>query len=425
MNDAQGNENHFYRFLLGDLRPDEQEQIEIRLLEDGELQEVIQAAEFDLIDDYIRGDLSTDDISRFERIFLNSPARRRKLATSRILLNSNTEVAEAIPSADNLSQSSRRPKKNMTSWSMAVRIAAGALLLVGIGVVGGRVLLPWWQVREGMSMLNDAYSKGRPIEARLSGFRYAPWEKDRSSNEQLTDYALRDQANLTLLEVARAHPNAKTHQALGISYLLKGEINEAIDQFKKALTYDPSNARIHNCLGAAFMQFAIIKQRQLDQLNKSNTPLIEHLSGEILSDLSQANEHFSQAMQQDSLLAEGVFNQALCLERLGLIDQALDRWESYLKLDHEGEWAKEAREKQEALKKRKDRTFFDTERIFRNFLAAYDSGDEENIWQSFMRGCQQNGNLITELLLDQYLESFVKGRRAEAQNKLEIVTTAG
>jgi CHAT domain-containing protein/tetratricopeptide (TPR) repeat protein len=428
MNDAQENETHFYRFLLGDLPPDEQERIEIRLLEDGDFQEVIQAAEFDLIDDYIRGDLTAEDVRRFERVFLNSPARRRKLATARILLNSNAEVAESPTSGKviDLSQPpSRRRPKNMPAWRLAVRLAAAILLLAGVGVTGWRVILPWWQVRHGLAMLNEAYSKGRPFEARLSGFRYASRENDRSGNERLTDYTLRDQASLTLLSVARTHPNAKTYQALGSSYLLKGEIEEAIDQFKKALTYDPSNARIHNDLGAALMELAINKQRQLDSLKEKETQASERLPGEILSDLSLANEHFSQALQLDSRLAEALFNQAVCLEHLGLIDQALERWESYLQLDPESGWAREARERVEALKKRKDQTLFDTDRIFRNFLAAYDSGDEEKIWQSFMRGSQQKGNLITDLLLDQYLELFARGRHSEAQNKLDIVTTAG
>ena len=274
-------------------------------------------------------------------------------------------------------------------------------------------------------MLNEAYSQGRPIESRLSGFQYASWEKDRSSNERLVDYTARDQADLMLLGVARAHPSTKAYQALGSSYLLKGEIKEAIDQFKKALTYDPSNARIHNDLGAALMELAIDKQRRLDSLNEKEAQAAEQLPGEILSDLSLANEHFSQAMQQDSRLVEGLFNHALCLERLGLIDQALERWESYLQLDPESGWAREARERVEALKKRKDRTFFDADRIFRSFLAAYDSGDEESIWRSFMRGSQPKGNLITELLLNQYLELLARGQRAEAQIKLGPIITAG
>jgi len=137
MNDTQENENPFYRFLLGDLSPNEQERIEIRLLDDLESQELIQATEFDLIDDYIQKDLTAEDVQRFEQVFLNSPARRRKLAAARILLNSNPEATEATPSGKviDLSQPAlRKGSKNTPAWRLAVRLAASILLLARIGV---------------------------------------------------------------------------------------------------------------------------------------------------------------------------------------------------------------------------------------------------------------------------------------------------
>src|SRR5215813_727702 len=106
MNDAQDNEKLLYRFLLGEASPDEQEGIEIRLLED---------AEFDLIDDYIRGDLTAGEVRSFEQTFLNSSARRRKLDTARVLLNSNAALPEAVPlgRGSGLAQhSSPRPSKD-------------------------------------------------------------------------------------------------------------------------------------------------------------------------------------------------------------------------------------------------------------------------------------------------------------------------
>src|SRR5262245_36908303 len=187
MNAAPDNEKLFYRFLLGEALPDEQERIEIRLLEDAELQEVIQSAEFDLIDDYIRGDLTAEEVRSFEQTFLNSPARRRKLEMASVLLKSNAEIAEESLSSEviNLARHSSGARSKKTfAWRMAMRIAAGILLLAGSVVTGWRFVLPWWQVREGLAMLNDVYSQGRPIESRLSGFQYASWEKDRSSNER-------------------------------------------------------------------------------------------------------------------------------------------------------------------------------------------------------------------------------------------------
>jgi CHAT domain-containing protein len=405
MNDAPDNEKLFYRFLLGEASPDEQERIEIRLLEDAELQEMIQSAEFDLIDDYVHGHLTAEEVRSFERNFLNSPARLRKIEMARVFQGAHSKKTQ-----------SRR---------MAAGIAA-AVLLIAISVAAlWYFVLPWWQVRQGLAMLNEAYSQGRPIESRLSGFQYASWEKDRSGNDRLTDYTARDQADLTLLGVARSRPSAKAYQALGSGYLLKGEIEEAIDQFNRALAYDPSNARIQNDLGAALMESAMRKRQRLEALSDHRSQSGEQLSVEILSDLSRANEHFSQALQKDSGSTEALFNQSLCLERLGLIDQAMESWEKYLRLDSESQWAAEARAKLEALKKQKDRTFFDGDRIFRNFLDAYEAGDEEGIWRSFVMGSRQRGNLITEVLLDQYLGARSRGRRAEAQNRLDILITAG
>src|SRR5262249_31972610 len=122
MNDTGDNHKFFYRFLLGEAPPDEQEQFEIRLLEDAELQEVIQAAEFDLIDDYIRGDLTGPEARSFERNFLNSPARRRKLEMARILLNPHGAAAEE-PLPDNVvglaQRHARRRSKIMIARSPA------------------------------------------------------------------------------------------------------------------------------------------------------------------------------------------------------------------------------------------------------------------------------------------------------------------
>jgi CHAT domain-containing protein len=405
MNDAHDNEKLFYRFLLGEASPDEQERIEIRLLEDAKFQEVIQSAEFDLIDDYIRGHLTSEEVRSFEQTFLNSPARRRKFEIARVFLGARS--------------------KKIRARRMAVGTAA-AVLLMSVSVTAlWYFVLPWWQVRQGLAMLNEAYSQGRPIESRLSGFQYASWEKDRSGDEQTVDYTARDQANLILLGVARRRPSANAYQALGSGYLLKREIDEAIDQFNRALAYDPSNARIHNDLGAALMESAMDKRRRFDQLREPHSQPGEQLSVEILSDLSMANEHFSQALQKESKSAEALFNQSLCLERLGLIDQAMESWETYLRLDPESGWAGEARARLDALKKQKDKTFFDKDRIFRNFLNAYGSGDEESIRRSFILGSRQRGNLITELLLDQYLELRSQGRHAEAQNRLDILITAG
>jgi CHAT domain-containing protein len=173
------------------------------------------------------------------------------------------------------------------------------------------------------------------------------------------------------------------------------------------------------------MESAQSKQHQFDRETDKTTPAAEQLSAEIFSELSLANEHFSQALRIEATLTDAVFNQAICLERLGLLDPALRSWEKYLELDPNGGWREEAQERIEALKKQKQKVMFDQERIFREFLAASESGVEADIWQAFLAGSQMRGNLITERLLDQYLELLSQGNRAEAGKRLDLLTTAG
>jgi hypothetical protein len=65
--------------LLGGLTEDAKEQLERRLMtEDGNFQELLIEEE-DLVDDYVRDELSEPDRLRFESHFLCTPERRRKL----------------------------------------------------------------------------------------------------------------------------------------------------------------------------------------------------------------------------------------------------------------------------------------------------------------------------------------------------------
>jgi hypothetical protein len=65
------------RYLLGELSPDEQAELETRYFGDAELLDRIDAAEDDLIDDYVRRELSPAQRLRFESHFLNEQRRER------------------------------------------------------------------------------------------------------------------------------------------------------------------------------------------------------------------------------------------------------------------------------------------------------------------------------------------------------------
>ena len=64
------------RFLLGQLSPDEQGHIEELAFDDPQSFEVLQAAEDDLIDEFVYDDLSSEERERFKEYYLAQPGRR-------------------------------------------------------------------------------------------------------------------------------------------------------------------------------------------------------------------------------------------------------------------------------------------------------------------------------------------------------------
>jgi hypothetical protein len=74
------------RYLLGNLEEEEQDRIEQRYFTDPELLALVEATEDDLIDAYVRGELSAADRARFESHFLRSRRRRERVKTAEALL---------------------------------------------------------------------------------------------------------------------------------------------------------------------------------------------------------------------------------------------------------------------------------------------------------------------------------------------------
>jgi hypothetical protein len=85
MNGQPDNDARLFRYLLGDLPEEEQVEIEDRAFEDQQYSRSIVAAEADLIDAYIHGQLNEADRGRFAQRFLQSAERRRKVEFARAL----------------------------------------------------------------------------------------------------------------------------------------------------------------------------------------------------------------------------------------------------------------------------------------------------------------------------------------------------
>lgn len=109
-------------YLLGHLSDEESDALEVRLLHDRRFFDLAEAAEDDLVDRYVRGELKPDDRKRFERHLLPSDRLRERVATARAL-RSWTEGQRAPRIAAGEGRVAR------LAWAAALlaAIAAGAL----------------------------------------------------------------------------------------------------------------------------------------------------------------------------------------------------------------------------------------------------------------------------------------------------------
>jgi hypothetical protein len=90
-------ENVLRKYLLGDISPEEQEEIELWLMSNENAYDLLEAAEDDLIDDSLAGRLGTGDLDRFHHHFLIAPERQRKLRFSRSFRRAVDAAAQPAP----------------------------------------------------------------------------------------------------------------------------------------------------------------------------------------------------------------------------------------------------------------------------------------------------------------------------------------
>src|SRR5690349_5374642 len=79
------NEKLIARYLLGDLPEEQQVAIEDRAFADKDYLALVTAVENDLIDEYVRQELSPTERQQFERQFLASTARRKRVEFAQAL----------------------------------------------------------------------------------------------------------------------------------------------------------------------------------------------------------------------------------------------------------------------------------------------------------------------------------------------------
>ena len=111
------------RYLLGELPPEEQAELEARYFSDPELLDRIDAAEDDLIDDYVRRELPPAQRLRFESYFLNEKRLER------------VRMAEALRNAlpkETRPRTALRPAPRRLAWALPLAASLFGVALLAI-----------------------------------------------------------------------------------------------------------------------------------------------------------------------------------------------------------------------------------------------------------------------------------------------------
>lgn len=403
-------------YLLGTFDDRGKDEFERRLFANDEFLEEVMAAEDQLIDEFLTGDLTPDEAAMFEKNFMVTEERRQKLRLGKNLRTYARKARAAGPKAI--------PSSGPWNWlqwfspSLLQRAAVAAVIL--IAAVGfWRVFFYQSDVDKGLLALNNAYREQRPLEARLSGQGYAPFSTIRGGESVRVDSLELDHAERYLRDAIRDNPNSRSYHALGKFYLLRREFDQAIQQFEQALKTDPNNAAIYADLGAALLEMGKLS------LDKGRANPTSPELGKSMEELSRAVVNLNKASEFDNTLLEPLFNRALAQQYLMLYQDAETAWQEYLKRDSTSPWAEESRRNLKLLEERKVRTSGTQDQLINDFLAAYKAQNADAAWTALSLSRARTGNAIVQTLIDDFLSLAASGREAEANDKRQMLLYAG
>jgi CHAT domain-containing protein len=288
-------------------------------------------------------------------------------------------------------------------FKVAAAFAVAAAVVLALGVWFHRTPIdrgPAPLVAE----LAEAVGAHRLVEPRLTGgFRHGRLTTLRSGD---TPQGLDAQSPAVLAAVARIRQRAEGDTspealgALGITYLVSGDVGAAVKALESASAQRPDDARLLSDLAAAYL----VRAAQADQP----------------ADIPKALEAAERAIALTNAPAEAYFNRALALERLHLVDAARNAWGDYLQRDAASGWADEARQHLEALPKPRQSSAEEDRARVRTALEQGPAATE--------RLADESSSLLRDYLEDELLPAWAEAHLAghpDAQTHRERVRLLG
>ena len=372
-------------YLLGRLKDDEEEKVEIRLLSDPVYGEDFDGVVDEITDQYVAGEIKGEERERVEKYFLKSERRREKLKYA-VALNT---------------YQLKQPRRRKWWESTPLRVAASVIVVVAVGIfVNNRIRQS--RSNDGMLALQQAYRDQRPLEGRITGWNYAPTGSLRGAPR--VDYVQRDRAASILQNAVNERRDATTLHQLGQFYLAERQFDKAIDQLNAALALSPNDATIHSDLGTALLE-------------KGKTQLTDSDKGKAAELFANSLTHLTRALELDNSRLEALFNRALLEGYLGLPEKAEEDWKLYIQRDPNSQWTNEAKEKLKAIEETRKKISQTPTEIFDEFTEDWNAGDRESAWTLIRDNQHRSGNAVVDRLLDDYVDRGNKDSQHASQEQ--------
>ena len=356
--------------------------MEIRLLNDAEYGEEFDVVVDEITDQYVAGEIKSEEREQVEKYFLKSERRREKV-----------KYAAALRTYQ-----SKQPRRRNWWESPQFRIAAAVILVVGVFLA----IRNFRQSNDGMRALQQAYRDQRPLEARIIGWKYAPAVSLRGTPK--VDYVQRDRAASILQNAVNEHRDAMTLHQLGQFYLAERQFDKAIDQLEAALVLSPNDASIHSDLGTALME-------------KGKTQLADSDQGKAIASFGSSLTHLTRALELDNSRLEALFNRALLYGYLGLPEKAEQDWKLYIQRDPNSQWTNEANDHLKSIEETRKKTSQTPSEIFDEFTNDWSAGDRESAWTLIRDNQHRSGNAVVDRLLDDYVDRGSKDTHHASQEE--------
>lgn len=255
-------------------------------------------------------------------------ARAREIAEHALSCTECSEMVEGVVSArlDGVLQAPAKPGAHAIRW---VAAAAAVVVTCVVGWVVFRSIQPGGD--RAIAELVEASRGQRLVEARLTG-GFEPGVVTRGPGSGGPERWKVAAVAEDLKNRLPGEPSASQSHAFGIAQLLMGSQDEAIRFLEEAVADAPKEPRYKVDLGGALLERAQAGSRP--------------------EDITRALAVVEEALRSDPKLEEGLFNKALALERMNLLEPAEQAWEAYLAADPDPKWAEEVRAHLNRLKLR-------------------------------------------------------------------------